>query len=123
MPHLQLLDNPPAMAKEPAKLKEAPSQEIVATLLSEAGIGTKRGGLKKSVKDLLEEYDIGSEDAIELLSGIAHRGESDAIRLRAIDTALKLSGDLAETPQVPIVNIIINDKESTFEINPILIPR
>lgn len=124
MPHLQLLNNPPAVPVPPiVEKKELPSKEVVTELLTEAGIASKRGGIKKSIKELLDEYDIGTENAIELLSDIARRGESDAIRLRAIDTALKLSGDLTETVQVPVVNIIINDKESDFVINPILIPR
>jgi hypothetical protein len=117
MPLLTNLVDPP---REPQNIAIVPkAAEKVQTLLKEAGLK----GKKKSVNDLLDEYDINTESAIELLSEIAKRGETDAIRLRAIDTALKLSGDLTETPQVPIVNIIINDSEATFEVNPILIPR
>lgn len=121
MPHIQLED-PPLAGLKP-QLVETPSKELVKSLLENAGIGVSRKKLKKTIKELLEEYDIGTEDAVELLSGIAHRGESDAIRLRAIDTALKLGDELKDAPSVPVVNINIYDKESHFEVNPILIPR
>jgi hypothetical protein len=79
---------------------------------------------KRSLKELLRDNQIDTDEALGIVSAIAHCGDSDAIKLRAAEMALKMSGDLEETAvkQVPVVNIIINDTQKV-DINPILIPR
>lgn len=127
MPLLQLMDPPPrsqGISQEGQNAKEAfpekVSQEQVAELLAKAGIGKNA---KKTIKQILEDHSIDTEGAIAIIAMLAHQGESDQIKMRAAEMALKLGGDLVETPQVPIVNIVINDKEANFTVNPILIPR
>lgn len=127
MPLLQLMDPPPrsqGIPQEGQNAKEAfpekVSQEQVKDLLARAGLGKSA---KKTIKQILEDHEIDTEGAISVIAMLALRGESDQIRLRAAEMALKLGGDLVETPQVPIVNIVINDKEANFTVNPILIPR
>ena len=79
---------------------------------------------KKSLKELLEENSLGTSSALAVVAEVAHNGESDAIRLRAAEMALKMSGDLETevTKAIPIVNIIIRDTQNV-SVNPILIPR
>ena len=84
-------------------------------------------GLKKqenrTLREKLQDAQLGTDDALTVVSSIAHYGENDAIKLRAAEMALKMNGDLAVDEQkvVPVVNIIIRD--STFGVNPILVPR
>ena len=90
-----------------------------STLLEVAGLKKEN----QSLKDLLEENSLSTERALSVVAEIAHNGESDAIRLRAAEMALKMNGALAEDSIAPIsVNIIIRDS-APIEINPILIPR
>ncbi len=81
------------------------------------------GLTKRSLKELLKDNSIDTDEALGIVSAIAHCGDSDAIKLRAAEMALKMSGDLEQevTKTVPVVNIIIND--SNISVNPILIPR
>lgn len=81
-------------------------------------------GQKKTLKEILKDNSIDTDEAIGIVSAIAHCGDSDAIKLRAAEMALKMSGDLTvEETKVPFVcNIIIKDSQS-IEVNPILIPR
>ncbi len=90
------------------------------TLLEAAGLDKE----KTTLKEKLKENRLDTSSALGVVAEIAHNGDSDAIRLRAVEMALKMSGDLEEevTKVVPVVNIIIRDKES-MTINPILIPR
>ena len=78
-----------------------------------------------SLEEKLKANNLGTEECIEHLADIARNGESrDAIRLRAIETGLKLNGVLkeAERPIAPTFTIVINDP-GALAINPILIPR
>lgn len=81
------------------------------------------GLTKRSLKELLKDNSIDTDEALGIVSAIAHCGDSDAIKLRAAEMALKMSGDLEQevTKTIPVVNIIIND--SNISVNPILIPR
>lgn len=79
---------------------------------------------KEDLQDLLDQNCIGSADVIDHLATIIRQGETEAIRLKALDTALKLNGLLQNDFQqiVPTVNIIINSAKE-YSVNPILIPR
>lgn len=98
-------------------------------LIDVMNVGTKSlmeasGLTKRSLKELLRDNQIDTDEALGIVSAIAHCGDSDAIKLRAAEMALRMSGDLeAEVAKpVPVVNIIINDTRSV-DVNPILIPR
>lgn len=86
--------------------------------------------LKEAVKtdnDLqaaLNENSLSPTDLIEQLGSTIRQADSTAMRLKGLEIGFKLNkmlGSNDEGPQVPIVNIIINDSE--FSVNPILIPR
>lgn len=90
-------------------------------VLKSAGIGSFD---ETSLSKRMAEHGLGLGDTIGRLSDITENADSDAVRLRAIDTALKMHGVLKETGNVIVpVTIIINDPQSTFKVNPILIPR
>lgn len=93
--------------------------DLKETLMKEAGLA----GDKRTLKDLLRDNQIDTDSALGIVSAIAHCGDSDAIKLRAAEMALRMSGDLEQeaTQNVPVVNIIIRDEN--VSVNPILIPR
>lgn len=86
----------------------------------------KESGIKKDLelKDLLGANSLGPEELIEELGHVVRGADSSAIKLRGIETGLKLNGLLTnnDAPQMPTVNIIINDPQYT-DVNPILLPR
>jgi hypothetical protein len=117
MPHLELVSQPIHKLLETV---EKANQEDAAKLLETAGLGRAN---RKNLKAILADNNLDTEAAIGVISGIAHGGDSDTIRLRAAEMALKLSGDLVqEQSHIPVVNLIINDSQKV-EINPILLPR
>ena len=93
----------------------------VEQMLNAAGIVDKNITLANK----LVSNGLGVDECVEQLADIARNGDSrDAIRLRAIETGLKLNGALkeADKPVIPAFTIIINDP-SFVSVNPILIPR
>lgn len=95
---------------------------------------------KEPKEDVTLEGQLGEflsvEETLENLASMAKNSASDAIRLRALETALKLYGALKEsTPQLPHFTIIINDgsvsEKSQVQVlaktgngvNPIFVPR
>lgn len=121
MPLLDLTKKSPlTLVQNPPSPPDPTPQELNPNLLLQA---LKDNGSKKSVKELLTDENIGTEDAIRVIAGIAHAGDSDTIRLRAAEMALKLSGDLVENEKAQ-PTVIINIKGGdNFEVNPIYIPR
>lgn len=98
------------------------AREETATLF----IRPSRAARKGDLTDLLESNSLGADRLIESLGSIAHNSENDSLRLRAIETGLKLNPETraamreADAKELPIVNIIIRDGNG---MNPILIPR
>src|SRR5215475_7328318 len=85
-----------------------------------------------SVDESLINAGLDNESLAEELTGLALRSNNENLRLRAIETALKVKGALKETaPQVPSFTIVIQnspasvspDLNSTQGVNPILFPR
>ncbi len=79
---------------------------------------------KTDLEQLLSNNNLSREEVLENLSLLMRSGETDGVRLKAAETALKLHGlfeDDAEKNNFS-VTIIINDVEFNG-INPILIPR
>jgi hypothetical protein len=91
------------------------------SLMEAAGLKSQE---KQTLKELLKNNSLDTDSALGIVSAIAHCGDSDAIKLRAAEMALKMSGDLAQddVKVVPVVNIRIVDAQSV-SVNPILIPR
>jgi hypothetical protein len=78
---------------------------------------------KKELEILLENSGLTASEILESVSNIMRCGDSDTVRLRAAETALKLNGLMERDGHENVsVNIIIHDSEFT-SINPILIPR
>lgn len=79
---------------------------------------------KNSLSRLLEENNLSPQELLDNLSSMVRSGETDGIRMRAIETGLKLNGLLDKDNEKSEFNvtIIINDGE-IGSVNPILIPR
>lgn len=90
--------------------------------LREAGLTNDK---KTSLSEKLAAENLTTEDAIQLLADIAYSSTSEtSLKLRAVETVLKLQGLMKDTaPAAPVVNFIIQDSEGPRGINPILIPR
>lgn len=83
--------------------------------------------LENKLQVLLESQSLGVEEILMNLSSLMRSAESDSVRTRAAELALRLHGFLQTTSpkdQVgqQIVQIVIQDRDFT-EVNPILIPR
>ena len=97
------------------------SNPQIQEALREAGLV---GVHKHSLTEQLAAEDLTVEDAIKLLADIAYTSQEPSLRLRAVETVLKLQGLMKDSaPSAPVVNFIIQDPEGPRDINPILIPR
>jgi hypothetical protein len=73
---------------------------------------------------LLSKHNLTPDDALERLAGEMNDGANAGIRLRAVETALKLNGLLNSAEMAPDFHVTINILDSEFSgMNPILIPR
>lgn len=95
------------------------SPKQIQNVLKETGIKDQ-----KDVKKILEVEGLGVDELISELGSVVRGADSTAMKLKGIETGLKLHGLMKndEVSQVPVVNIIINDSEFC-EVNPILKPR
>lgn len=101
----------------------------VQKILREAGLEkeprTKPNG---TVDENLSLAGLSNESIAEELTHLALNSSNESLRLRALETALKVRGALKETPPVlPSFTIVIQnsspDLAKTGGVNPILIPR
>jgi len=72
---------------------------------------------------LLENSNLTPEEVLLNLSSLLRSGETDAVRLRAAETALRLNGLLEKDSAAQNFSVTINIHDSDYSINPILIPR
>lgn len=78
----------------------------------------------QDMREKLDEAFLSESSLLESLRSIVETGQSDSVRLNAIQTALKMHGSLQERPMtVPTVNITINGTNQVLGVNPILLPR
>jgi len=99
----------------------------VQKILSQAGL-VKEEGLNKSVEENLSVHGLDNNSLAESLCNMALNSTNDIIRLRALETALKIKRVLQDQPaQLPNVTLIIQNSSAdlslTQGINPILFPR
>ena len=93
----------------------------------------RAAGLEKeessgTASEQLSQAGLSTSDIAERLTGLAESSGSDALRLRALEIALKVHGALKEQPttQVPSFTIIIqsaSESSKAPDINPIVFPR
>ena len=98
-------------------------QVIKRELPAESRTGAEKTTLTKLSK-LLEDSNLTAPEVLENLSSLLRSGETDGVRLRAAETALKLNGLLDVDTEKNQFSVQIIIKDSQFSsINPILIPR
>ncbi len=93
----------------------------IKNVLKESGISSK-----DDIKSILAREALGPDDLISELGSVVRGADSSAMKLKGIETALKLNGLLrndSDGAVAPIVNIIIHDSEFSQGINPILLTR
>ena len=100
----------------------------VQEALRQAGILPSEREENSSIQDQLNSEGLSTRDLLIHLKDLVDGADTSAVKLRAIDTGLKLHGVLKDqAPAPPSINIIINDKDgmpgSVNGLNPILIPR
>ena len=105
----------------------------VQQILREAGLSKESSRTSESpISDQLDAAGLSKENVLEELEQIARHSSNEALRLRALETALKAHGALKESaPQTPSFTIVIQNGPSSdsstsslpSSVNPILLPR
>jgi len=102
----------------------------VQQILAKAGLIKEPASERdnKSVEENLNLHGLDNDALAEALTRIALTSDNDTLRLRALETALKVKGALKEQPQtMPQVTIVIQgsdtDLSRTLGVNPIIFPR
>lgn len=91
--------------------------------------GLEREPSSGTLSDKLDLAGLSEDQICEELSQIATSSGNEAIRLRALELALKTKGALKETPpQIPSFTIVIQSASSQSpqsdpQVNPIFFPR
>lgn len=101
------------------KITNSPADAI----LKEAGIGPAE---KNNLREILEANFLGLDEVIQELSNVVHNDPKNELRLKGIDTALKLHKVMEDDKSVP--SIVINIQAPggagvSVGIPDILIPR
>ena len=84
-----------------------------------------------TIIDQLNQVGLDDENIAKELSNLALNSNNEALKLRALETAMKARGTLKDAaPQIPSFTIIIQNSEqeprdfsATHGVNPILFPR
>ncbi len=103
----------------------------IQKVLRQAGLEKERPELsadRSTLDSHLEQAGLDTQALAEELTGLALRSNNEALRLRALETVLKVKGALKEQPTaIPSFTIVIQnsgeDLNSTGGVNPILFPR
>lgn len=101
----------------------------IQKILRQAGLEKdRRSKDDTTMEDRLNSAGLDSEAVAEELTALALRSNNEALRLRALETALKVKGALKEQPtQVPTFTIVIQNSSKNLDetqgVNPILFPR
>lgn len=96
------------------------SPEINSVLI-EAGITSTK---TETIQDIFERNNAGVEDAAREISNLMSRGETEPVRLRAAELALKIQGVFSEMDerQIPEININIVGNQGQTIVN-LLMPK
>jgi hypothetical protein len=100
----------------------------VQKILRAAGLEKAARPEDESLIDKLSNAGLSGDALAEELTSLALHSNNDALRLRALETVLKVKGALKEQPaQLPSFTIVIQnsskDLSETEGVNPILFPR
>lgn len=100
----------------------------VQKILRTAGLLNESVAETTTIETSLNNAGLDNTSMAEELTSLALRSQNESLRLRAIETALRVKGALKDaTPQVPSFTIVINgansDLSRTSGINPTLFPR
>lgn len=104
---------------------EQPSKPNTAAALELVGLSKSVAVNKNGLAAKLADHNLDTDSLLRSLSSLVHEGDSEALRLRAVEDAMKLNPEtrlLTAGPETPIVNIIIKDNQN-ISVNPILFPR
>lgn len=89
-----------------------------------AGIVKEENTEDTGIQSRLDRHNLSLTETLDHLANIVSNADTSTVKLRAVDTILKLHGVLKETAAPPpSINIIINDSKAITGINPILVPR
>ena|SRR5579862_7404534 len=80
-------------------------------------------GEKKNLQKLLDDNNLSPDDLLMQLSSLTRIAESDGVRIRAIETGLKLNNLLDGDSERQNFQVNITIVDSQYSVNPILIPR
>lgn len=97
----------------------------VVPMRSANATATQVGAVPVELAKLLEDSNLTAEEVLENLSSMMRSGETDAVRMRAIEKGLelnRLTNTKDNTGAQFVVNINILDPNRP-DVNPILFPR
>lgn len=102
----------------------------IADILADVGVTAPRDANGKTdMQTLRERNGLGDEAILSVLGSIMHSGSSEAIKLQAVDKALRVAG-IGQDKQAVMPTVIINIREPgggvsivQGSVNPILVPR
>lgn len=100
----------------------------VQKVLKEAGLLKKDGVIDRTINETLVDSGLSDENIAEELTNLALHSNNESLRLRALETALRVKGALKDTPPViPQFTVVIQnsskDLKDTLGLSPTLFPR
>ncbi len=103
----------------------------IQNLLRKAGLAPEQSKIDQTLVEKLDCAGLDLDSVLEELNTLAKSSGNEALRLRALETALKAHGALKDSaPAIPSFTIIIQDPShlsdqqvNSTQVNPILLPR
>ena len=100
----------------------------IQKVLNKVGLIDDNSMSGKSIDENLNHHGLDNSSIAEELTGLALRSNNELLRLRALETALKVKGALREVaPTIPSFTIVIQNSSKSLDAtqgaNPILFPR
>lgn len=100
------------------------SHSLLNEILAEEGIGQSKPIPKDAdLQTRMQAKGLGIDEMLSELREIVINGETDNVKLSAIEKALKMAGALKEQPTGPQVSFTVIIRDAMEGVNPILIPR
>lgn len=100
---------------------------MVSNVLESVGlrpVAKTNKNLERDVPTQLEAVGLGIQDIFEQMACVLSESPNEVLKQKVRDSVLKMHGVLKESEAPPqSVTIVINDPNSIYTQNPILIPR